>query len=179
MTDFPSIWFLSLCQRRVRDVPWCCISLELQMKTVRGSFQTKEYVDGWIYLNMRRRRRRTCKLFFYLPFELAEERDRHETWILLIIWCLGVIWLIECLSPAASAFSERYLGLPKPDPRAYSVRFELLRFKFRVYGRGAGPLGKTFVLLFVCFYNPDFFLLRLWTFFPPNSDFQIFFSQWR
>ena len=24
-------------------------------------------------------------------------------------------------SNAASAFSERYLGLPKPDPRAYTV----------------------------------------------------------
>lgn len=32
--------------------------------------------------------------------------------------------------PLASAFSERYLGLPKPDTRAYTVRFYYLFFHF-------------------------------------------------
>lgn len=46
---------------------------------------------------------------------------------------------MSCL-PVASAFSERYLGLPKPDPRAYAVRYDSI---FVITSPPAGVLSDA------------------------------------
>lgn len=100
------------------DAPRRRLRSEMQMKTLP---RTREYVDGWIYLNMEenmetcticpskwpRNKTEITRLFIEIRSWLEFDVDAAS-------WCR--------LSLAASAFSERYLGLPKPDPRAYTVR---------------------------------------------------------
>ena len=122
---FPIYLILLALPVGVRDMPWHCISLELQMTTVRGSSQTKEYVDGWIYLNMKKKKK-TLEEGIFFPFSSKLPKIKTKWQVNLVInvkfwfWCQSINW--NFLSSAASAFSERYLGLPKPDPRAYTVR---------------------------------------------------------
>lgn len=92
--------------------------------------ETKEYVDGWIYLNMEEKwGKNNWKrvLFFFFPSKWPENTTEMTTRCRM--WSFDLILTskrsVNCFSPpppVASAFSERYLGLPKPDPRAYAVR---------------------------------------------------------
>ncbi len=82
--DWFPIYLISLAlPEGVRDMPWHCMSLELQMKAVHNSFETKEHVDGWIYLSMEKEKKWKCVLF---SFKMAREQDRKGTLILFLIW---------------------------------------------------------------------------------------------
>lgn len=123
MNDFPSIWFPVALPEGVRDMSWHSISLELQMKPVHTCLEIKEYIEGWIHLNMVKEKLWKLRSS---AFKMVKEQEKlcvnlvtNVNLILLSKWLL-----IATFSPAASAFSERYLGLPKPDPRAYTVRYD-------------------------------------------------------
>lgn len=111
----------------VRDMPWHRVSLELQMKTACNGFETEEYGGGWIYLNVGGERN--------LENDRGTRRKSRASLVFIGFDCRSTNW--NLFSPPASAFSERYLGLPKPDTRAYTVRFNFVcwfyKIKFQLY----------------------------------------------